>query len=75
MREFLSSCHVRGLNVSVVHNFMSPSLLSDVTKLNAAISANSELQGKSLDEIMATATGGLFNNAAQVRNSNQNAGW
>lgn len=41
-------------------------LLPDVTKLNAAISTNSELQGKSLDEIMATATGGVFNNAAQV---------
>lgn len=44
--------------------------LSDVTKLNAAISANSELQGKSLEEIMATATGGVFNNAAQVRDKN-----
>eukprot|EP00752_Nemacystus_decipiens_P004520 g4127.t1 len=39
-----------------------------VTKLNAAISSNSELQGKSLDEIMATASGGVFNNAAQVWN-------
>lgn len=38
----------------------------DVTKLNAAISANSDLEGKSLDEIMKTATGGVFNNAAQV---------
>ena len=40
--------------------------VKDVTKLNAAISSNSELQGKSLEEIMATATGGVFNNAAQV---------
>ncbi|CAN0092040.1 unnamed protein product, partial [Laminaria digitata] len=39
-----------------------------VTKLNAAISSNSELEGKSLEEIMATATGGVFNNAAQVWN-------
>ena len=41
-------------------------LKPDVTKLNAAISSNSELQGKSLDDIMATASGGVFNNAAQV---------
>ncbi|CAM9629887.1 unnamed protein product [Ectocarpus sp. 12 AP-2014] len=39
-----------------------------VTKLNAAISTNSELEGKSLDEIMKTASGGVFNNAAQVWN-------
>eukprot|EP00903_Cladosiphon_okamuranus_P009812 g9326.t1 len=39
-----------------------------VTKLNAAISTNTELQGKSLDEIMTSATGGVFNNAAQVWN-------
>ncbi|CAN0362910.1 unnamed protein product, partial [Ectocarpus sp. 13 AM-2016] len=39
-----------------------------VTKLNAAISSNSELEGKSLDEIMKTASGGVFNNAAQVWN-------
>lgn len=41
-------------------------LLSDVTKLNAAIASNSELEGKSLDDIMKTSTGGVFNNAAQV---------
>lgn len=38
-----------------------------MTKLNAAISSTPELQGKSLEEIMATATGGVFNNAAQVK--------
>lgn len=50
------------------HSFLVlfPTNVSDVTKLNAAISGNSELQGKSLDEIMASATGGVFNNAAQV---------
>ncbi|CAB1114358.1 SOD [Ectocarpus sp. CCAP 1310/34] len=39
-----------------------------VTKLNAAISSNAELEGKSLDEIMKTSSGGVFNNAAQVWN-------
>ncbi|CAM9098440.1 unnamed protein product [Pylaiella littoralis] len=39
-----------------------------VTKLNAAIASNSELEGKSLDDIMKTSTGGVFNNAAQVWN-------
>lgn len=41
-------------------------LAPDVTKLNAAISSNSDLEGKSLDEIMSTSSGGVFNNAAQV---------
>ncbi|CAM9555541.1 unnamed protein product [Discosporangium mesarthrocarpum] len=43
---------------------------SYVTKLNAAIAADSSLEGKTLDEIMAGATGGVFNNAAQVWNHN-----
>lgn len=41
--------------------------IEDVTKLNAAISSNAELEGKTLEEIMATASGGVFNNAAQVK--------
>ncbi|CAN0017215.1 unnamed protein product [Ascophyllum nodosum] len=41
---------------------------SYVTKLNAAICADSELKDMSLDDIMTTATGGVFNNAAQIWN-------
>jgi superoxide dismutase len=37
-----------------------------VTKLNAAIAADSSLAGKSVEEIMTTSSGGVFNNAAQV---------
>ena len=39
-----------------------------VKKLNAAIEADSSLQGKSLEEIIRSASGGVFNNAAQVWN-------
>ncbi|MCB9525542.1 MAG: superoxide dismutase [Myxococcales bacterium] len=39
-----------------------------VNNLNAAVAANPELQGKSLEEIIASASGGVFNNAAQVWN-------
>jgi Fe-Mn family superoxide dismutase len=37
-------------------------------KLNGMLSGNSEYQGKSLEEIIQTSSGGLFNNAAQVWN-------
>lgn len=39
-----------------------------VKKLNAAISSDASLQGKSLEEIMDSASGGVFNNAAQIWN-------
>jgi Fe-Mn family superoxide dismutase len=39
-----------------------------VTKLNAAVDANADLAGKSLEDIIKTSSGGLFNNAAQVWN-------
>ena len=38
-----------------------------MTKVNAAVAADSSLTGKSLEEIMTTAKGALFNNAAQVQ--------
>jgi len=37
-------------------------------KLNAAVEADPSLAGKSLEELVLTASGGLFNNAAQVWN-------
>jgi Fe-Mn family superoxide dismutase len=37
-------------------------------KLNAAIEADASLQGKSLEELIMSTSGGLFNNAAQVWN-------
>lgn len=37
-------------------------------KLNAAVEADASLQGKSLEDIIMSASGGLFNNAAQVWN-------
>ena len=39
-----------------------------VTKLNAAIEADASLAGKSLEDLVRTASGGVFNNAAQVWN-------
>ncbi len=39
-----------------------------VTKLNAFVAADDSLQGKSLEEIITSSSGGLFNNAAQVWN-------
>jgi Fe-Mn family superoxide dismutase len=39
-----------------------------VNKLNAAVAADSSLAGLSLNEIIKTAKGGVFNNAAQVFN-------
>ncbi len=39
-----------------------------LTKLNAAVANDSSLEGKSLEDIMLSASGGLFNNAAQVWN-------
>ncbi len=39
-----------------------------VGKLNAAIEADKALQGKSLEELVASTQGGVFNNAAQVWN-------
>lgn len=39
-----------------------------VNKLNAAIEKDASFQGKSLEELIKTAEGGLFNNAAQVWN-------
>ncbi len=39
-----------------------------VKKLNAAIDADSSLQGKSLEDIIGSASGGTFNNAAQIWN-------
>ncbi len=39
-----------------------------VTKLNAAVEADASLQGKSLEDIIASTSGGVFNNAAQVWN-------
>ncbi len=39
-----------------------------VTKLNAAIEKDSALGGKSLEEIVKSSKGGVFNNAAQVWN-------
>ncbi len=39
-----------------------------VKKLNAAVEADPSLGGKSLEEIVNTASGGVFNNAAQVWN-------
>ena len=39
-----------------------------VTKLNAAVEADASLQGKSLEELIKTTKGGVFNNAAQVWN-------
>ncbi len=39
-----------------------------VTKLNAAVEADSSLAGKSLEDLIKTQSGGVFNNAAQVWN-------
>jgi len=39
-----------------------------VTKLNGLLADKPELQGKSLEELIATEKGGLFNNAAQIWN-------
>ncbi|MCA9561377.1 MAG: superoxide dismutase [Myxococcales bacterium] len=39
-----------------------------VNKLNAAVEGDSALAGKSLEDIIRTAKGGVFNNAAQVWN-------
>ena len=39
-----------------------------VTKLNAQVQADPSLQGKSLEELIALGSGGVFNNAAQVWN-------
>lgn len=39
-----------------------------VNKLNAAVKDDSSLQGKSLEEIIRSTSGGVFNNAAQVYN-------
>lgn len=39
-----------------------------VKKLNAAVEADSSLQGKSLEELITSTSGGVFNNAAQVWN-------
>ena len=39
-----------------------------VTKLNAAVEADPALQGKSLEELITSTSGGVFNNAAQVFN-------
>ncbi|MEZ4336010.1 MAG: superoxide dismutase [Sandaracinaceae bacterium] len=39
-----------------------------VTKLNAAIDADASLAGKSLEELIASTKGGVYNNAAQVWN-------
>lgn len=39
-----------------------------VKKLNAAIDADSSLQGKSLEDLVRGTSGGVFNNAAQVWN-------
>lgn len=39
-----------------------------VNKLNAAVEADSALQGKSLEELIRSTSGGVFNNAAQVFN-------
>lgn len=39
-----------------------------IAKLNAAVDADASLKGKSLEEIIQTSTGGVFNNAAQVWN-------
>jgi len=39
-----------------------------VRKLNAAVEGDASLQGKSLEDIIGSASGGVFNNAAQVWN-------
>ncbi|MCB9693026.1 MAG: superoxide dismutase [Alphaproteobacteria bacterium] len=39
-----------------------------VSKLNAAVDATPALQGKSLEELVKTTSGGVFNNAAQTWN-------
>ncbi|MCA9527222.1 MAG: superoxide dismutase [Fe], partial [Myxococcales bacterium] len=39
-----------------------------VTKLNGFVAADASLQGKSLEEIVQSSSGGVFNNAAQVWN-------
>ncbi|MEZ4440510.1 MAG: superoxide dismutase [Polyangiaceae bacterium] len=39
-----------------------------VAKLNAAIEADASLAGKSLEELIKTQSGGVFNNAAQIYN-------
>jgi Fe-Mn family superoxide dismutase len=39
-----------------------------VTKLNAAVAADSTLAGKSLEDLVRTQKGGVFNNAAQIWN-------
>ena len=39
-----------------------------VRKLNAAVEADASLQGKTLEDLMHSASGGVFNNAAQVWN-------
>jgi len=39
-----------------------------VVNLNKFIEADADLQGKSLEEIVKSSTGGVFNNAAQVWN-------
>jgi Fe-Mn family superoxide dismutase len=39
-----------------------------VSKLNAAAESDSSIAGKSLEDLVRTATGGVFNNAAQIWN-------
>ena len=39
-----------------------------VNKLNAAVEADASLAGKSLEDLVRTASGGVFNNAAQIFN-------
>jgi len=39
-----------------------------VNKLNAAVEADASLAGKSLEDLIQTAKGGVFNNAAQIYN-------
>ncbi|MEZ4316648.1 MAG: superoxide dismutase [Myxococcota bacterium] len=39
-----------------------------VAKLNAAVEADASLQGKSLEDLIRTTKGGVFNNAAQIWN-------
>jgi len=39
-----------------------------VNKLNAAVEADASLQGKSLEDLVTSTSGGVFNNAAQVWN-------
>lgn len=46
---------------------LAPRRASDVTKVNAAVEEDPTLEGLSVEELMTTTDGAVFNSAAQVR--------